>query len=138
MLQSIAAKAGAAAVVLVCTYALVAGSWRERFGAFIYLTGYLIVLGFGVTSPVSMLFADMLCIPAFFIVNWKSRHPWPRWALGAQTVSVAVEILALLIPSVNRWTFLMLELVAGWVVLLAILMGTIAARIPRKPEKPAT
>ena len=96
MLASMIAMAGAVAVVLVCSYALIAGSWRERFGALVYLTAYLIVLGFGKASPLSMLMADTLCIPGFFIANWKSRHPWPRWALAGQLLSVSVEVVALL------------------------------------------
>ena len=136
MLQSVVAKAGAVAVVLVCTYALVAGSWRERFGAVMYLNRYLIVLGFQVSSPVSMLAADTLCIPAFFIANWKSRHPWPRWALAGQIISVAFEIVALFFP-ISRWTFSTVETAVGWGVLLAMLIGTIAYRVERRAMKAA-
>lgn len=138
MLQSVVAKAGAVAVVLVCSYALIAGSWRERFAGFIYLTGYLIVLGFQVSSPLYMLTADALCIPAFFIANWKSRHPWPRWALAGQIFSVAFDVAALFVNEINRWTFSAIESAVGWGVLLAILIGTIAHRADRRSMmKPA-
>jgi len=129
--------AGAVAVVLVCSYALIAGSWRERFGALVYLTAYLIVLGFGRASPVSMLMADTLCIPGFFIANWKSRHPWPRWALAGQLVSVSVEIFALFSNNLSRWTFLTIEVTAGWAVLLSILIGTVAYRVERRAQRQA-
>ncbi|WP_443747712.1 hypothetical protein [Asticcacaulis solisilvae] len=135
MFQSVVAKAGAVAVVLVCTYALIAGSWRERFAGFIYLTSYLIVLGFQVSSPLYMLTADALCIPAFFIANWKSRHPWPRWALAGQIFSVSFDIAALFVNQINRWTFSAVESAVGWGVLLAILIGTIAYRGERRTMK---
>lgn len=134
MLASMVAMAGAVAVVLVCSYALIAGSWRERFGALVYLTAYLIVLGFGSASPVSMLMADTLCIPGFFIANWKSRHPWPRWALTGQLLSVSIELIALFPSNLSRWTFLTIEVAAGWAVLLSILVGTIAYRVERRTQ----
>lgn len=137
MLASMIAMAGAVAVVLVCSYALIAGSWRERFGALVYLTAYLIVLGFGKASPLSMLMADTLCIPGFFIANWKSRHPWPRWALAGQLLSVSVEVVALLPTNLSRWTFLTIEVTAGWGVLLSILVGTVAYRVERRAQKAA-
>jgi len=135
MWQLVVVKAGAVAVVLVCSYALIAGSWRERFAGFIYLTAYLIVLGFRISSPFTMLAADTLCIPAFFIANWRSRHPWPRWALAGQVVSVAFDILALFVHQISHWIFSTVESVIGWSVLLAMLIGTIAYRSERRAMK---
>lgn len=136
MLQSIVATAGAVAVVFVCSYALLAGSWRERFGAIVYLTAYLIVIGFGIASPLYMLMADMLCVPGFFIAGWQSRHPWPRWAVAGQLVSVGCDVVGLT-GIMNRWTFLLIATTAGWGVLLSILIGTIAYRVERRARKAA-
>jgi hypothetical protein len=135
MLQSITTRVGASAVVLVCAYAIFAGSWRERFGAFIYLVGYVVVLGFGLASPrypaVYMLMADALCLPGFFIASWKSPHPWPGWAIFAQLVSVAVDVVTMF-GLLNSWIFFALAMAASYGVLLSLLIGTIAYRSRRR------
>lgn len=136
MLQSWITQLGAAAVVLVCLYALTAGSWRERFGAAIYLLAYLLSLGFGLTSirhtTWYLLVADTICLLGFYMVCWKAPHPWPKWALLAQFLCVTGEIATLFnIGIESRW-FLMVETIAGWGVLIALLLGTIAAAQARR------
>jgi len=140
MLHSITTRLGASAVVLVCTYAIVAGSWRERFGAFIYLTAYVVILGFGLASPrfpaIYMLMADALCLPGFFIASWQSPHPWPRWAIAGQLISVAVDVVTMF-GLFNRWIFFTLAMVASYGVLLSLLIGTIAYRARRRAQRQA-
>ncbi len=138
MLQSITTRLGASAVVLVCAYAIFAGSWRERFGAFIYLTAYVVILGFGLGSPhyppVYMLMADALCLPGFFIASWQSPHPWPRWAIVGQLISVAVDIITI-VGLFNRWLFLTLAMAASYGVLLSLMIGTVAYRARRRAQR---
>lgn len=139
MLQSIITKLGACAVVLVCFYAVVAGSWRERFAGLIYLTAYVISLGLGLTSkgfPIyHMLLVDALCLAGFFMVNWKPVHPWPKWAFTAQAISVAADIFALIDYALPRWIFLAVQMVTGYAVLTSLLVGTIAYRSRRRAER---
>jgi len=138
MLQSFATRLGAISIVLVCGYAILAGSWRERFSAFVYLTGYMMVLGFGLAgpeaSPVYMLASDTLSLLGFFIVNWKSTHSWSRWAIAGQLASVILDVIALT-GLFNRRFFLTLETVAAYAVLLALLTGTISYRVRRRAMK---
>lgn len=142
MLQSIISKLGACAVVLVCVYAIVAGSWRERFAGLIYLTAYIISLGLGLTSrsfPIyHMLLVDALCLAGLFMTNWKPVHPWPKWAFTAQLISVAADIFALIDYGLPRWFFLVVQIVTGYAVLLAVLIGTINHRIRRRDAKTVT
>lgn len=146
MLQSLVAQFVACVMAAICLYALIAGTWRERFGAFILCTGYFLQLGFGVSSTdhiaAYLLVADVICLLGFYIACWKAQHPWPQWALLAQIVSVAVDIISLLNIGLGIKVFLIIQNLAGFGVLLALLIGTIAAakarREARKPGQKKT
>jgi len=139
MLQSIVTQVGACVVVLVCSYAIIAGSWRERFAGLVYLTAYVINLGLGFTSrsfpAYHMLLVDTLCLAGLFIANWKPTHPWPRWAFTAQLISIVTDLFVLIDYGFPHWIFLIIEMIAGYAVLLAILIGTISYRIRRHASK---
>jgi hypothetical protein len=139
MLQSWVTQLGAGAVAVVCLYAIVVGTWRERFGAFIYLSGYLLTMGFALVSndhiAAYMLVADVICLLGFYISCWKAQHPWPQWALLGQIVSVAVDIVVLLNIGVGFKGLLILQTIAAWSVLLALLIGTIAAAKERREAR---
>jgi L-lactate permease len=93
-------------------------------------------MGFGIATPLYMLMADTLCIPGFFIAGWKSRHPWPRWALAGQSIAVACDVVGLT-GVMSRWVYLLVATTAGWGVLLSIFIGTIAYRAERRAQKQA-
>lgn len=142
MLQSLITQLGAGAIAAVCLYALFAGTWRERFGAIIYSTGYLVTLGFGLGSrdnlAVYLLLADVICLLGFYITCFKAQHPWPQWALLGQIICVAVDLSVLLNIGLPVNVFLIIQTVAGWCVLMALLLGTIAAaQVRRDARKPA-
>lgn len=139
MLQSWVTQSGAAAIVIVCLYALIMGTWRERFGAVVYLAAYLLTMGFGLIAldhvTLYMLLSDMVCLQAFLFLCWKTPHPWPKWAVLGQLICVAVEIATLLHTGIDSFNFLTIETAAGWAVLLALLLGTIAAAQARRDAK---
>ncbi|MBP2158166.1 MULTISPECIES: hypothetical protein [Asticcacaulis] len=139
MLQSWVTQLGACAVALVCLYAIVAGTWRERFGAFIYLSGYLLTMGFSLVSSdhiaAYMLVADVICLLGFYIACWNTQHPWPQWALLGQIVSVAIDIIVLLNIGVGVTALLVVQTIAAWGVLLALLIGTIAVTKARRAAR---
>jgi hypothetical protein len=139
MLQSVVTQLGACAVALVCLYAIVVGTWRERFGAFIYSAGYMLTMGFALVMPeyvaAYMLVADVICLLGFYIACWKSQHPWPQWALLGQIVSVAIDIIVLLNIGVGVKGLLVVQTIAAWGVLLALLLGTIAAAKERRAAR---
>ena len=141
MLQSWLAQMGAVAVVGVCLYAVIAGSWRERFGAIIYLSAYFLTIAFGIISTNHLawylLVSDVLCLLGFFMLCFKSRHPWPMWAMWAQLACVGVSLVALLNIGLAGWGYLTIETAAGWGVMLALLVGTIAAAEARRNRKRA-
>ena len=141
MLQTWVAQMGAVAVVGVCLYAVIAGSWRERFGAIIYLSAYCLTIAFGIISTNHLawylLVSDVLCLLGFFMLCFKSRHPWPMWALWAQLACVLVSLVSLLNIGLAEWGYLTIETAAGWGVMLALLIGTIAAVDTRRSRKRA-
>jgi len=131
MLQSLFTRLVAATIVAVCGYGLYAGGWRERCGAGIYLLAYLATLGFGLISieytTLYLLVVDTLCLQVFYVLSWKSPNSWPKWAVAGQLLSVAMEILTLLHIGFHSRSFLIAENLVGLAVLMALLLGTIAA-----------
>lgn len=139
MLQTLVAQLGVGAILVVCLYALIVGSWRERFGAIIYLAAYLVSFGFGLIAvehaTLYLLVADLLCLQGFYVLSWKSPHAWPRWAVAGQLVSVVAEIANLFHVGLSDRNFMTIEMTAGWGVLLALLIGAIAAAQARRDAK---
>ena len=86
-------------MLVVCTYAVAAGSWRERSVGVTYAAAYLIIESFALVSSRNYTFlgflADTLCLPTFLGADHKSPHAWTRWALIFQALSVAADGLDL-------------------------------------------
>lgn len=139
MLHHWVSQIGAAAIFLVCAYALMAGAWRERVGAVFYLAAYLVSLGFGLVTAghptLYLLLSDAVCLQGFAMLAWKSPHPWPKWTVAGQLVCVALELITLANPGIPSWYFLTAEMAAGWGVLLSLLLGTVAANKTRRMHK---
>ncbi|WP_443747717.1 hypothetical protein [Asticcacaulis solisilvae] len=128
-----------AATLIVCSYAILVGSWRERFVAFAYLVAYLAVIGFelvmrGYATPLSFL-ADVLCLPAFLWANHKSLYIWTRWALAFQGLSLVADIIPLL-GGPGYFAACVIALgVLSYGVLAALLTGTISAQVRKHRER---
>lgn len=133
------AQVGEIAVFTVCGYAIVAGSWRERFGGAIYLAAYIIPWVFAFISirgvGLYFLLADVLCLPGFFTINRNSPHAWTRWALGCQTVSAIIDIPALIYHGSSTPLYIITQAVLGYILLIALLTGTISGQIRRRRER---
>ena len=139
MLHSWITQLGAGAVLVVCLYGLWVGGWRERCGAGIYLAAYLITFGFGLISieypTLYLMVADALCLQAFYVLSWKSPRAWPKWAVAGQLISVVAEVATLFHLGLRSYLFLTIETAAGWAVLLALLLGAIAANKDRRDAR---
>ncbi|ESQ91513.1 hypothetical protein ABAC460_05890 [Asticcacaulis sp. AC460] len=152
MLQSWITQLSAVALLVICGYALIAGSWRERFGAVIYVAAYALTLGFGLISLDSdlpylakyissnytalyMLVTDTLILQGLCVVAWKSPHPWSKWAILCQVVSIGLHCVVLLDLGLSNRIYLSLVTALGWGGLLALLIGTIAARQARQDAR---
>lgn len=139
LMQRFWAQVGECAVALICGYALVAGTWRERFGGAIYLAAYLIPAAFASISTrgfdLYFLVADVLCLPGLVTIARNAPHPWPRWAIGGQLASVIADIVSLMYRDNAIYPFYIItEAVLSYIVLIALLTGTIAAQLRRHRE----
>lgn len=121
-------------VVAVCLFVLVCGDWRARLAGGMYLAAYAVnyVLNYALTPAIfarpewSYLLSGSGLLIGFVYLSWKSPRPWPIWACAGQLMSVAAAI-ASLVHDIQPRPFLVLQMLIGYGVLLAILMGTVAA-----------
>ncbi|HVZ29298.1 MAG TPA: hypothetical protein VG839_02820 [Asticcacaulis sp.] len=137
MLHTPLAIAGAVTMFLACGFAIIAGSWRERMGGVVLLIDYVLNFLLGLVifklTILRFLVGDVICLIGFLYLCWKAPHPWPLWAFGLQFCSVMTEVAALgLGRSLMKWTFLTIELAAGYGILIVLLIGTFAALRARK------
>lgn len=138
MLQSLPALIGAGAVIFICLFAIVAGSWRERVGGMVYVGAYLLSILLSLITVESVawrfLIVDFACLAGFFCLCWKAPNPWPLWAVGAQLLSVltSLSVLQLGPDKVLKWTLLTVVNGLGYLVLLSLFIGTVAAMRGRK------
>jgi len=141
-LQTAWSQFGASAVFIIGLYAVFAGSWRERLCGGAYIVAYVAQLCFSFMadrSPIAYTFAlDLLCLPIFMIANRKSPHPWFWLAIAGQIESLLTALVVVLIAGISNWIYLVAEMIGGYMVLLAILAGTISTQIRRRREKSAT
>ncbi len=130
-------------MLLVCGFAIIAGSWRERLCGILYLAAYAMGIGFGFISTrhntaIYMAVADVLLIPGFWVVARRSPPVWAKCVLVIQTVSVAIDGLALTYDGLSRWQYLTMLTAAGYAILACLFVGTIGHISKRRAEKQAT
>jgi len=122
---------------LVCSYAILAGSWRERTVGAVYLVAYLFVESFDLVShrlPIFMAFlADVLCLPGFLAANRKSPYSWTQWALTFQLLSVGVDITNLIEAKYSPPCLIAMG-VLSYGVLGALLIGTISVQAHKRRD----
>ena len=130
MLHSTLAVFGIVCLAFTCLMAFVFGSWREKAGAALYLTAYVVANALSVLShlqDLSHTVTDILCLIGFIVLCWKSPHPWPLWAAGFQLASTLTGLLGLINIDVAPWAYMTALIVSAYGVLLALCAGTLAA-----------
>ncbi len=141
MLTSVTSLVISGTSLFVCLLALVFGSWRERFGSLFYLGPFALSFGLGLLAVRGFmawrfLLCDLICLAGFLYLCWKTPHPWPLWAFGLQLMAVMTDVVDLVLhPQVLRWTLVTLQNSLGYFILLALLIGTLAAVRRRKAER---
>jgi len=129
-------------VLIVCGYAILGGTWRERFAGTTYMAAFLLPTLFAfvwsnrIAVPL-LLISDILCLPGFLTVNRKSPYAWTRWALALQLLSTAGDVADMLIYGERRPPiYIISEAVITYGILAALLTGTISAQIRRYRQRP--
>ncbi len=139
MLQSLTTQLAFVAMLLVCGFAIISGSWRERLCGVLYMAAYAVTFGLGLVStryaPVYVGVADAMLVPGFWVIARRSPQLWPKCVLGIQIASVALDIAAVTYTGLDRWLYLTAQNVAGYAILLCLLVGTFAALARRRSEK---
>jgi len=140
MFHTLLAYIGLIAVAGVCGFAMIAGSSRERLAGLAcvctYAVQYLAVHYVPLPDALRYLGPDLVCLGVFFALCWKAPYPWPLWITGFQLVSVMIEVTSLTHHlQVELRTFLTLEIVSGYAVLLTLLAGTVNAIRMRRARK---
>lgn len=134
MFSTLSAQLGAGITLLVCLAALIFGEKRERLGAVIFMMGWvssLVVSSFLIPFQHSLFIAiDLSCLIGFITLCWKSPHPWPYFACGAQSICLMSE--SAFAMHINIWTWKTVTILSGYAVILAIAIGTFAAVKRRK------
>jgi hypothetical protein len=139
MLQFLAVQYPTIIVVLVCGFAIIAGTWRERLGGCLYLAAYTMAIGFGTISTrytaAYMTTADSLLLPGFWIIARRTPHMWAKCLLAVQAIGVTIDIVSLCSNLLNRWQYLTIVNAVGYAVLACLLVGTFGAWARRRREK---
>jgi hypothetical protein len=121
--------------LVICLAGLAFGGWRERVGVLIYGGAVLLAIGLkDFTALPSMwryLTPDALCLIGFVILCWKSPHPWPIWACGAQLMTVCISIAKGLNVYVTKWAYFTALTIFSYAVMLALAVGVINSVIHR-------
>lgn len=130
------------ATFIVCSYALLAGSRRERFVGAVYIAAYVVVEAFAsvsyLHSTALILLADILCLPGFIIAGYKSPYSWTRWAMICQVLSVVADITPLAFGETYYAACLIILGILSYGVLISLLVGTMSAQIRRHRERKKT
>lgn len=138
MLQSPLAILSLIATVCVCGYALVAGGRTERLGGALFFIGYAIANLITAMVPSFIkwghIAVDAISLIGFIGLCWKAPHPWPLWATGCVMASVAVNLIGLTNVQITMWVYMTVLILAGYGVLLSLLVGTLAAIRRRKSQ----
>jgi hypothetical protein len=132
MLQNLLVVFTVTFTIGVCLYAILKGAKPERSSGLVFLTGFFIFNAFVLfgweNSLWPYLLIDALCWIYFFNLCWKSVHPWPICACAGQSVSLMVHIAAALQPLIPYWVQMSALNLSGYVILTALLVGTLASR----------
>jgi len=126
------------ATYIVCSIAILVGSWRERFVGIAYMAAYLFLDTFALEAhrlTVFMSFtADILCLPAFLAADRKSPYRWTRWALVCQSLSVVTDIINLIIAKYCPPCLIAMG-VLGYGVLGSLLIGILTSLARKRRER---
>lgn len=132
MIDTLPAQIGAVFAVLVTAFALWKGDSLERAGATIFLLGWLASLILQADARLygpqwGMMAVDVVLLPAFVALAWKSRRAWPAWACAFQALIVMSHVLTLVDQRPPIRAFYTVINLASYGVLVALALGTLRA-----------
>jgi hypothetical protein len=128
MFETIPAKIGGAAVVIVCALAFLKGDQPEKTGAAAFLIGWfaslLVQSGARIYYQQPIMFAlDLAMLLVFAALCWKARQIWPVWAAAFQLLAVMGHLTAFVSLELPVTSFYIVINLAGYGVLASIAVG---------------
>lgn len=132
MFDTLYAQIGAAAGVLVVTFALLKGDEPERVGAGAYALGSLAALlvqhdGRLVGPQWGLMAVETVMLAAYAALAWKSRRSWPIWAGALQSVIVMSHVLTTADIRPPIAAFYAVVNLTAYAILLALALGVVRA-----------
>ncbi|MGV8928155.1 MAG: hypothetical protein ACOH1E_00245 [Brevundimonas sp.] len=129
MIDTLNAQIAAAVTVVLIAFALLQGDESERTAASAYALGWfasLLIQGDGAGGGLSWGLAaiDLVLLGVYAALAWKSRRAWPAWAAGLQSLAVMSHLLIFVDIRPPLGAFYAVVNLAGYGILLAIVIGT--------------
>jgi hypothetical protein len=123
---------GAAAGVIVVTFAFLKGDEPERVGGGAYAIGALASLLLQDDSQLygpqwGLMIVETVMLVAWAALAWKSRRSWPIWACAFQSVAVMSHVLTTTDMRPPIAAFYAVVNLASYGVLLALALGVVHA-----------
>ena len=132
MFDTLYSQIGAAAGVIVVTFAFLKGDEPERVGGGAYAIGALAALLLQDDSQLygpqwGLMIVETAMLVAWAALAWKSRRSWPIWACAFQSVAVMSHILTTTDMRPPIAAFYAVVNLASYGVLLVLALGVVQA-----------
>jgi hypothetical protein len=142
MPDTLPAQIGSILTALVCLFALWKGDLPERAGAILFVAAWLgsLALSNDTAGPgvrYGAFAMDVLASFGFAAIAWRSRRTWAIWAAGFAAMTMMSHVAYALDRRIGMYAYVTVEVVASYLVLIALAIGTWAAwRERERPEPP--
>ncbi len=132
MFDTLYSQIGAAAGVIVVTFAFLKGDEPERVGGGAYAIGALASLLLQDDSQLygpqwGLMIVETVMLVAWAALAWKSRRSWPIWASALQAVVVMSHVLTTADARPPIAAFYAVVNLASYGILLALTLGVLRA-----------
>ena len=132
MFDTLYSQIGAAAGVIVVTFAFLKGDEPERVGGGAYAIGALASLLLQDDSQLygpqwGLMIVETVMLVAWAALAWKSRRSWPIWACAFQSVAVMSHVLTTTVMRPPIAAFYAVVNLASYGVLLVLALGVVHA-----------
>ncbi len=132
MFDTLYSQIGAAAGVIVVTFAFLKGDEPERVGGGAYAIGALASLLLQDDSQLygpqwGLMIVETVMLVAWAALAWKSRRSWPIWACAFQSVAVMSHVLTTTDMRPPIAAFYAVVNLASYGVLLVLALGVLQA-----------
>lgn len=129
MFDTLYSQIGAVFMVAVGLFAFLKGDAPERFGAGVYMLGWLASLltqqdGELYKAPIGMFVLDTIALFIFAGLAWKAHRAWPIWVTAIQLLVVMTHIMTMIDLRTSLQSLYTIGNLASYLILIALALGT--------------